>query len=88
MQVAVDQAGQVHRHQPPRVLRIGVEVGDPLQRLAKRRQAGADSRSISAWAGAGRARARAEEIAVEPLRPSAPLGKSGVTLGAAISRPP
>ncbi len=40
--IAVDQARQVHRHQPPRVLRIGVERVDPLQRLPERGKRGAD----------------------------------------------
>src|SRR5688572_28626847 len=40
--VAVDQARQVKRHQPPRVLRIGIKRVDPLERLPERRQCGAD----------------------------------------------
>ena len=42
VEVTVDQAGQVERHQPARVLSIRIERLDPSQRLAQRRQGRAD----------------------------------------------
>ena len=38
VRVAVDQARQMDRHQPPRVLRVGIERLDALERLLERRQ--------------------------------------------------
>ena len=53
--VAVDQARQMQRHQPPRILRVGIERIDPLERLLERRQRGADRVELASAPGAGSA---------------------------------
>ena len=63
---AIDQAGQVDRHQPPRVLRIGIEGIDPLQRLLKGGQSSAH-RIDFGLGGGGKGSARSIEIGIEAL---------------------
>ena len=56
----------MRRHQPPRVLCRGIIVGHPGERLAQRRERGAECVDLGLRRG-GQCRARAEQEAVEAI---------------------
>src|SRR6476469_8038037 len=64
--IAVDEPGQVDRHQPPRVLRRRVECLDAFERLPQRGQNLADGVELS-LRGRGQGTANAIDVRIEPF---------------------
>ena len=79
VEIAVDQAGQMGRHQPPRVLRVGVVLVDARERFLERLEALRQQVDLG-LRGGGEGAAGAEDIAVEALDHLA-IGQVGRDVG-------